>query len=130
MSEHVDPRLVDYERHRALPLPEDARVYNPPRARPTPSRSRSPRSLKVFAYGRALADNGRERVLERVGVEPSGDAFNSIVLDERHERPRNPMVNAGAVVTSSLVDGNGPQEKVARPAGRPSRLRRGCPAGG
>ena len=32
---------------------------------------------KVFVYGVALADRGRERVLERVGVEPRGDAFNS-----------------------------------------------------
>src|SRR5829696_9117974 len=39
---------------------------------------------KVFAYALALADNRREDVLARVGVEPSGVAFNSIVFDERH----------------------------------------------
>ena len=55
---------------------------------------------KVFAYGLALEDRGREHVLERVGVEPSGDAFHSIVFDERHNRPYNPMVNAGALVTT------------------------------
>ena len=51
---------------------------------------------KVFAYALALADRSREEVLERVGVEPSGDAFNSIEFDERHHHPYNPMVNAGA----------------------------------
>ena len=37
-------------------------------------------------------------VLARVGVEPTGDAFNSIAVDERSGRPFNPMVNAGAIV--------------------------------
>ena len=60
---------------------------------------------KVFVYGLALEDCGRERVLERVGVEPSGDAFNSIVFDERNNRPYNPMVNAGALATTNLVRG-------------------------
>jgi glutaminase len=69
---------------------------------------------KVFAYAVALADRGRERVLECVGVEPSGDAFDSITFDERNHRPHNPMVNAGALVTSSLVRGEGPGEKLAR----------------
>jgi glutaminase len=50
---------------------------------------------KVFVYGLALEAQGRDHVLERVGVEPSGDAFHSIVFDERNNRPYNPMVNAG-----------------------------------
>src|SRR3954447_17127744 len=69
---------------------------------------------KVFAYALALADHRLEDVLARVGVEPSGDAFNSIVFDERHHRPYNPMVNAGALVTSALVPGGDADEKVAR----------------
>ena len=69
---------------------------------------------KVFVYGLALADRGRERVLERVGVEPSGDAFNSIVFDERNRRPHNPMVNAGALVTTDLVRGSDYAEKLGR----------------
>ena len=60
---------------------------------------------KVFVYGLALEDHGREHVLEHVGVEPSGDAFNSIDFDERQQRPHNPMVNAGALVTADLVRG-------------------------
>jgi glutaminase len=69
---------------------------------------------KIFAYALALADWGRERVLERVGVEPSGDAFHSITFDERNQRPFNPMVNAGAMVTSDLVKGSSPEEKLER----------------
>ncbi len=69
---------------------------------------------KVFVYGLALEDHGREHVLEHVGVEPSGDAFNSIVFDERHQRPHNPMVNAGALVTSDLVRGADTEEKLER----------------
>jgi glutaminase len=67
---------------------------------------------KTFVYGLALETCGRERVLRRVGVEPSGDAFNSIVFDERHNRPFNPMVNAGALATTDLV-GNGDTTKPA-----------------
>ena len=69
---------------------------------------------KVFTYGLALADHGRDYVLEHVGVEPSGDAFNSIVFDERNNRPHNPMVNAGALVTTDLVRGSDPAEKFER----------------
>ncbi len=69
---------------------------------------------KVFAYALALADNSREKVLARVGVEPSGDSFNSIVFDERNHRPHNPMVNAGALVTTDLVHGGTAERKVER----------------
>src|SRR5215211_7690412 len=69
---------------------------------------------KVFVYGLALADHGRDHVLEHVGVEPSGDAFNSIVFDERNNRPFNPMVNAGALVTTDLVRGKDSAEKLER----------------
>ena len=69
---------------------------------------------KVFAYALALADHRREDVLARVGVEPSGDAFNSIVFDERHHRPYNPMVNAGALVTTDLVRGASGERKLER----------------
>lgn len=69
---------------------------------------------KVFTYAQALADNGRDHVLTRVGVDPSGEAFNSIDFDERHRRPFHPMVNAGALVTADLVHGADPAEKYAR----------------
>ncbi|MDP5017942.1 MAG: glutaminase A [Dolichospermum sp.] len=69
---------------------------------------------KVFVYGQALADHGRDYVLTRVGVEPTGDAFNAIVLDEQSKRPYNPMVNAGAIATTSLIKGNGATERLNR----------------
>ena len=58
-----------------------------------------------FVYGLALEDNGRTTTLERVGVEPTGDAFNSISLDPHTGRPRNPMINAGAIATAGLIEG-------------------------
>jgi glutaminase len=70
---------------------------------------------KTFAYGLALEACGRRRVLERVGVEPSGDAFNSIIFDERHHRPFNPMVNAGVLATTDLVgDGDATEPALGR----------------
>src|ERR1700722_3406784 len=53
---------------------------------------------KPFVYALALADRGLDEVLSRVGVEPTGGAFNSIRLDSASGRPLNPMVNAGAIV--------------------------------
>ncbi|MBL7497107.1 glutaminase A [Frankia sp. CNm7] len=60
---------------------------------------------KPFVYALALADRGMDEVLSRVGVEPTGDAFNAITLEPDTGRPLNPMVNAGALLVSSLVDG-------------------------
>lgn len=69
---------------------------------------------KVFAYGLALEDHGRDYILTRVGVEPTGDAFNAIILDEPSKRPYNPMVNAGAIAITSLIKGSGPTERLNR----------------
>jgi glutaminase len=69
---------------------------------------------KPFVYALALADRGLDEVLSRVGVEPTGEAFNSIRLDSASGRPLNPMVNAGAIVTASLADGGTADERFAR----------------
>jgi glutaminase len=58
---------------------------------------------KPFAFQMALEQHGREHVLKHVGVEPSGDPFNSIELDPRTSRPFNPMINAGAIAIASLI---------------------------
>ena len=68
---------------------------------------------KPFVFGLALEQHGREKVMERVGVEPSGNAFNAISVDATN-RPFNPMVNAGAIVTTGLLDGVDPQARTER----------------
>lgn len=58
---------------------------------------------KVFALSLAL-DELNDELFERVGREPSGDPFNSIVELERTDGiPRNPFINAGALVVSDAV---------------------------
>ena len=69
---------------------------------------------KPFAYGLALGDRGSKHVLTRVGVEPTGEAFNSIRLAVDTGRPLNPMVNAGAIATTSLVAGDSPSDRLHR----------------
>src|SRR5215467_10138256 len=69
---------------------------------------------KPFVYGLALEDHGRAHVLTRVGMEPTGDAFNSISLDPGTGRPRNPMINAGAIATTGLIQGRSQTTKLRR----------------
>jgi glutaminase len=60
---------------------------------------------KAITYGLALEDNGIDAVLRKVDVEPSGEAFNSISLHPVSGRPRNPMINAGAIATCGMIEG-------------------------
>ena len=70
---------------------------------------------KIFAYGLALEDHGREVLLQKVDVEPSGDPYDGIIrLEQRSKRPHNPMVNTGGIATSALIKGEGPAQRLDR----------------
>ena len=68
---------------------------------------------KVFTLTLALGQIG-DRLWQRVGREPSGTAFNSIVQLERESGiPRNPFINAGAIaVTDVILSGHKPREAL------------------
>ena len=59
---------------------------------------------KVISLCMALELHGVDTVFSHVGMEPSGEAFNSIVeLDLQSNRPFNPFINSGAIAVESLI---------------------------
>lgn len=85
---------------------------------------------KAFVYALVCEEIGHERVLEVVGVNNTGLAFNSVVAIELNDgHPMNPMVNAGALATTALMPGDSAAEQwenvrvgLSRFAGRPLEL--------
>jgi glutaminase len=69
---------------------------------------------KPFVYAMALDEHGLDAVTARLGAEPSGEAFNAISLEPGTGRPDNPMINAGAIVTTSLISAPNPTDRFAR----------------
>ncbi|KQU36726.1 MULTISPECIES: glutaminase A [unclassified Rhodococcus (in: high G+C Gram-positive bacteria)] len=69
---------------------------------------------KALTYALALADRGLDAVHRKIDVEPSGDAFNEISLERDTGRPRNALINAGAIAAHSLVEGRDVEHRVDR----------------
>jgi len=67
---------------------------------------------KVFTLCHVLQESGDQAVLAKIGVEPTGQKFNSIIaVEEGDGRADNPLVNAGAIATVSLIKASTPQER-------------------
>jgi glutaminase len=66
---------------------------------------------KPFTYALALDRIGQQAVDAKIGVEPSGDAFNEISVDKATKMPKNSMINAGAIAAVSLIPARTPDER-------------------
>jgi glutaminase len=67
---------------------------------------------KVYTLALAMEELGADRVFDRIGSEPTGRAFNSVTaVVEMPTHTGNPLVNAGAIATTSLILGKDSDEK-------------------
>ncbi len=71
---------------------------------------------KIVTLMLAILDNGEEYVFSKVGMEPTGDPFNSIKKLETSSRrkPYNPLINAGAIAIDSMIKGRDVRDKFQR----------------
>jgi glutaminase len=69
-------------------------------------------AAKPFTLALLLSQQGRESVLERIGVEPTGLPFNDLSgIEKDRNQPMNPLVNAGAITTVSLLEVDSPEQR-------------------
>jgi glutaminase len=67
---------------------------------------------KVFSLALAMEEQGPDKVFEKIGSEPTGRAFNSpVAVVDMPTHTANPLVNAGAIATVSLISGKTAEEK-------------------
>lgn len=68
---------------------------------------------KIFVYALALQDNDQKIIFDAIGLDSTGEQFNSITAIEKNTA-QNPYVNAGAIQTTSYIKGKDSQEKWNR----------------
>jgi len=66
---------------------------------------------KPFTLALVMQDQKEAAVVERIGVEPTGMPFNSLAAVKRHQSAGNPLVNAGAIASVSLVQATSKEER-------------------
>ncbi|HVN44672.1 MAG TPA: glutaminase A [Steroidobacteraceae bacterium] len=78
---------------------------------------------KVFSLALAMEEQGRDKVFEKIGSEPTGRPFNSpVAVVDMPTHTGNPLVNAGAIATVSLITAKTPAEKWNKILGFYSRV--------
>ena len=78
---------------------------------------------KVLTLAAAIEEVGPEQLRAKVGAEPTGMPFNSVMALELHDdRPLSPLVNAGAIATASLLTAANAEERWAKILSMQSRL--------